>query len=48
MAANANANAKLFTVLGWVAMASLALAIARQLSEQKRVYSGVPNSGTPL
>jgi hypothetical protein len=42
------ANAKLFTVLGWVAMASLALAIARQLSEQKRVYSGVPNSGTPL
>ena len=31
-------NARIFTVLGWVAMASLALAIARQLSEQKRIY----------
>jgi hypothetical protein len=28
---------KVFTVLGWFAMASLALAIARQLSEQKNL-----------
>ena len=29
---------QVFTVLGVIAMASLALAIARQLSEQKRGY----------
>jgi len=28
---------KVFTVLGWFVMASLALAIARQLSEQKNL-----------
>ena len=35
MAAFAFADAKVLTVLAWIAMATLAIAIARQLSEQK-------------
>jgi len=37
---------KVLTVLGWFAMASLALAIARQLSEQKNLGPFAPFSSS--
>ena len=38
---------KVFTVLGWFVLATLSLAIARQLSEQKNIYLFPDSFGEP-